>query len=161
LRLRGIGLERLREICKEISTNVSGSKDELVDRIVTHVAAGRDIRREPEPPPPVEEPRRLSEEHFALLFSRLRGHELAAMLSQFELRRWGTKESQVRSLWDAHRSEETLLNVLASSDLENFLKRLELKTAGSKTDRIQRLLSHFESLASEPSTISELESNMD
>lgn len=149
LRLRTVGLERLREICKEIATNVSGAKDELVDRIVTHVAAGRDIHREPEPPPPIDEPRRLSEERFAHLFSRMRGHELAAMLSQFELRRWGTKEAQVRTLWDAHRSEETLLSVLSSGDLEAVLKRLDLKTAGSKVDRTQRLVAHFETTAND------------
>lgn len=56
--------------------SVSGSKDDLVDRIVAHVASGRDIRQEPEPPPPIQERRRLDEERFALLFSRLRGQEL-------------------------------------------------------------------------------------
>jgi hypothetical protein len=144
LRLRAVGLERLREICRSIGANVSGAKDDLVDRIVVHVAAGRDIRREPEPPPPIQEPRRLDEERFGLLFARLRGYELVAVLGQFELRRSGAKDAQVRALWEAHRSEETLLAALGSSDLEGLLRRLELKTSGSKADRIQRLIEHFE-----------------
>lgn len=144
LRHRFVGLDRLREICRAVGANVSGSKDDLVDRIVAHVAAGRDIRQEPEPPPPIQEPRRLDEERFALLFSRLRGHELAAVLAQFDLRRWGTKEAQVKTLWDSHRSEETLLGALASTDLEGVLRRLDLKSNGSKGDRVHRLVEHFE-----------------
>jgi hypothetical protein len=146
LRIRAISLEELRNICRNIGANVSGSKDELVDRIVAHVASGRDLRREPEPPPPIQEPRRLEMEHFVALFGILRGHELAAILGEFDLRRWGAKQAQVEALWDAHRSEETLLNALSSSDLESILRRIELKTAGSKADRAERLISHFSSV---------------
>lgn len=149
LRLRAIGLDRLREICRAVGANVSGVKDDLVDRIVAHVAAGRDIRQEPEPPPPIQEPRRLDEERFALLFSRLRGYELVAVLGQFELRRGGAKDVQVHTLWEAHRSEETLLDALASADLEGLLRRLDLKTSGSKADRIQRLVEHFENASTD------------
>lgn len=150
LRLRSIGLERLREICKEIGTAVSGSKDEVVDRIVAHVAAGRDILREPEPAaPPVQEMRSLDEGRFQLLFSRLKGHELSTILSQFDLRRWGTKEQQIRTLWEAHRAEETLLNALSSPDLEGLLKRLELKTRGSKVERAQRAIEYFAASSAE------------
>lgn len=149
LRLRAVGLDRLREVCRAIGANVSGAKDDLVDRIVAHVAAGRDIRKEPEPPPPIQEPRRLDEERFALLFSRLRGYELVAVLGQFELRRSGSKEAQVRALWDAHRSEETLLGALSSADLEGLLRRLDLKTSGSKVDRMHRLVEHFENASPE------------
>lgn len=151
LRLRSIGLERLREVCKEIGAAVSGSKDEVVDRIVAHVAAGRDILKEPEPAqtPPVQETRTLDEERFRFLFGRLRGHELGTILSQFDLRRWGTKEQQIRTLWEAHRAEESLLNALSSADLEGLLKRLELKTRGSKTERAQRAIAHFATASEE------------
>lgn len=149
LRLRSIGMDRLREVCREIGANVSGSKDDVVDRIVAHVASGRDVLREPEPSPPVDELRRLDEERFALLFSRLRGHELSAVLAEFGLRRWGTKELQVRILWDAHRSEENLLSTLTSLDLDVLLKRLDLRTGGAKGERIERVLAHFASAAVE------------
>lgn len=149
LRLRTTGLDRLREVCRAIGANVSGAKDDLVERIVGHVASGRDIRQEPEPPPPIKEARRLDEERFALLFSRLRGYELVAVLGQFELRRSGAKEAQVRALWEAHRSEETLLSALSSADLEGLLRKLDLKASGSKTDRVQRLIEHFASVSTE------------
>ena len=143
LHLRTMGVDRLREICKEIGATVSGSKDELARRIIAHVAAGRDLLGEPEPPPPVQEPRRLDGERFALLFSRLRGHELAAILSELELRRWGSKETQVQTLWEAHRAEQTLLATLSSSDIEGLLRRVALRTGGSKTERIERAIEHF------------------
>jgi hypothetical protein len=149
LRLRSIGLERLRDICRDIGATVSGSKDDLVERIVAHVAAGRDILKEPEPPPPVSEPRVLDEKRFMLLFSRLRGHELAAVLGEFDLRRWGSKDMQVSTLWESHRSEESLLGTLASADIEGLLRRIELKTGGSKAERIQRAIAHFANLSAD------------
>jgi hypothetical protein len=72
-----------------------------------------------------------------------RGLDLAAIWGQLDLRRFGPKELQLETLWQAQRSEMTLLNALSSADLENLLKRLELKTAGSKADRVRRAIDHF------------------
>jgi hypothetical protein len=143
LRLRAIGLERLRDICKDIGANVSGLKDDLVNRIIVHVAAGRDVHREPEPPPRIDEPRRLDEAGFSRLFTELRGQDLAVILGEFDLRRWGTKETQVGALWESHRSEQTLLSALSSPDIEGLLRRLGLRTNGSKSERVQRVIVHF------------------
>lgn len=143
LRIRAIGLEKLRDICRDIGAAVSGVKDELVARIIAHVAAGRDLSREPEPPPPVVETRELNHTQFSALFSQLRGLDLAAILGEFDLRRWGTKETQIETLWDAHRSEPTLLNALSSADIESLLRKLELRAAGSKSERIRRVIDHF------------------
>jgi hypothetical protein len=143
LRIRAIGLEKLREICRDIGATVSGAKDELVVRIIAHISAGRDINREPEPLPPIVEERELDHHQFCSLFASLRGLDLAAILGEFDLKRWGTKETQIGTLWDAQRSEVTLLNSLSSPDVEALLRRLELKTTGSKTERIRRAIDHF------------------
>lgn len=147
--------ERLREICRTVGTAVSGSHDELVERIVQQVATNRDIIKDVEPiPPPIVEERRLEELRFELLFTRLRGQELAAILSELELRKWGSKYQQVRTLWESNRSEHTLLGFLTSTDLEGLLKRLGLRTNGSKIERIARCIEHFES-----ASLQELRSN--
>jgi hypothetical protein len=143
LRLRPIGLEKLRDVCREVGAATSGVKDELVPRLIAHVAAGRDLNKEPDPAPPVMEPRELDEERFKLLFNNLRGLDLATILGQFDLRRWGTKETQVGTLWEAQRAEVTLLSALSSTDLETILKRLEARTSGSKGERMRRLIEHF------------------
>jgi len=143
LQSRIVSLERLRDTCRQIGTNVTGSKEELADRIVHHMAHDRDLLGEPEPPPIVQEPRGLEEPAFRALFGFFKGYQLGAMLAEFELRRWGTKQAQVQALWDAHRAAHTLLSSLNSPDLELALKRLGLRTPGSKTDRIQRLVEHF------------------
>jgi hypothetical protein len=143
VRLRTTSAERLREICRDVGARTSGSKDDLVDRLVAHVAAGRDVLKEPEPPPPVQEERTLDQHSFTCLFARLRGFELGTILGQFDLRRSGTKDMQAAALWGSHRSEETLLGALSNSDLEGILKRLELKTNGTKGERIKRLIEHF------------------
>lgn len=154
LRIRSIGLDKLREICRDVGANISGAKDELVARIIAHVAAGRDLNREPEPPPPVLEDRELDKLQFIALFSHLRSLDLAAVLGQFDLRRWGPKELQIEALWEAHRSEVTLLSALSSSDIEASLRRLDLRTTGSKGDRIRRLIDHFRASAgSSPATV--------
>lgn len=141
--LRGLGLDTLRDVCRHVGTSISGSKDDLVTRIVSHVGSGRDLIGEPEPTPPPAEPRELPEERFALLFTQLRGHELAAILGEFDLRRFGTKELQVQTLWGAQRSEVTLLSCLSNVDLDTILRRVDLKTGGSKAERIARLVSYF------------------
>lgn len=143
LRLRSIGLEKLREVGREVGATTSGVKDELVPRLIAHFAAGRDLNREPEPPTVVLEERELDREQFAALFTNLRGLDLAAILAEFDLRRWGTKETQISTLWEAHRSETTLLSALSSADLEAMLKRLELRASGSKVERIRRAIDHF------------------
>lgn len=146
--LRGVGLETLRDICRASGAPVSGVKEHLIDRIVSRVASGRDIEKAPEPPViEVREERALDEQRFALLFDSLRGHELGEMLAEFDLRRWGGKEVQIATAWNSHRSETTLLNVLSSGELESLLRRLELKTSGSKSERISRLIQHFACLA--------------
>jgi len=148
--LRGVPLDTLREICRDTGAAVSGSKEDLVDRVIGHFAAGRDLVGEPEPlPPPPVEPRRLSEKRFALLFGHLRGHELSGVLGQLDLRRWGGKDTQVRTLWDAQRSEDTLLACFSNPELDAILRRVDLKTGGSKADRIERLVEHFSSLSEE------------
>ncbi len=152
LRLRSTSAERLREICRDVGARSAGSKDELVDRLAAHVAAGRDIMKEPEPPPPIQEERTLDEHSFSCLFARLRGLELATILGQFDLRRSGTKETQVGTLWEAHRSEETLLAALSNGDLEAVLKRIEMKTGGSKAERIKRLIEHYRDAPPAPPT---------
>ena len=145
LRMRTTSLERLRDICRDVGARISGSKDELVERLIAHVASGRDLVSDSEPPPPpVNEPRVLDEHSFACLFARLRGLELQAILGEFELRRSGTKETIVSTLWDAHRSEETLLSTLSNGELEAILKRIGVKSAGSKGERIRRLIEHFQ-----------------
>lgn len=148
--LRGVALEDLRSICRDTGAAVSGSKDDLLNRVVAHFAAGRDLLGEPEPPPPPPaEPRYLSERRFALLFGHLRGHELAGILGEFDLRRWGTKDMQIQTLWEAERSEATLLACFSNLELDSILRRVDLKAGGSKADRIERLLQHFSSLSEE------------
>lgn len=156
--LQRVGLETLREICRDTGAAVSGSKDELVRRVVGHFAAGRDLIGEPEPPPPVEEPRRLDRERFASLFSQFRGHELAGLLGEFELRRWGGKDLQIETLWESHRAETTLLSKLSNPELEGVLRRVELRPGGSKAERVERLLTHF---AASPHTSSSSTTNDD
>jgi len=143
--LRRVSLDTLRACCKSSGATISGSKPELVERIVSQFASGRDLERETEPTvlPPVEEPRRLNEVGFSALFRKLRGHELSAILGEFDLRRWGTKEQQVRTVWEAHRSESTLLSCLSNAELDNVLERLNLRSGGSKADRIGRLVEHY------------------
>src|SRR5262249_34435740 len=84
------------------------------------------------------------ESRFRLLFGSLTGNELADILGGFqELRQSGSKMIRVSTLWDAHRSERTLLNVLMNRQLEDVLYRLELRLAGSKAERTDRLIEHL------------------
>jgi hypothetical protein len=142
-----VSLAGLRDLCREIGTTTSGTKEQLVDRILAHISAGRDDEVEEPPPPPVEEPRALDEKRFKALFSSLRGQQLAAILAAFpDARQSGNKEQRTAVLWELNRSELTLLSVLTNRDLEETLWRLRLKSAGSKKERIDRVVGYFSSI---------------
>jgi hypothetical protein len=142
--LRSVGLTTLRDICRATDASVSGNKDELIERIVSHFAQRKDQQEEESVEPPTEEPRRLGEPQFVTLFSALLHQELTDILRRFpRLRQTGTKETRIRTLWQAHLAEQTLLSELMNRDLEDILHRLGLRLGGSKHDRIERIIHHF------------------
>jgi ribosomal protein L40E len=60
------------------------------------------------------------------------------------LRQTGTKETRIRTLWEAHLSESTLLGELTNRQLEEVLQRLGLRISGAKHARIERIVAYFE-----------------
>lgn len=142
--LRSVSLATLRDICRATDASVSGNKEDLIERIVGHFAQGRDQQEEKPMDSPPNEPRRLSEQRFVTLFSALLHQELTYILRRFpDLRQTGTKDIRIRTLWQAHLAEETLLSQLMNRDLEDILHRLGLRLGGSKHDRIERIINHF------------------
>ena len=147
--LRTLGIGALKEICRAAEASVSGSKDKLIERIVSHFAEGKDQIVEEPPEPPRREPRRLTQSQFETMFSALLHQELSDILRRLpELRQTGTKEMRIKTLWDAHLSEATLLGELMNRQLEDVLHRIGLRLSGSKEARIERLIAHFSALHS-------------
>jgi hypothetical protein len=145
--LNAMSLAALKDLCRDIDAPLGGGKDEIVERIVGHLAAGRDRRTAEVEAPIVVEERALDESRFLILFGALRLAETTTILKEFPgLRQSGTKDVRARTLWEAQRSEQTLLENLTSRDLEDILSRLALRTTGSKAERIDRIMSHFASV---------------
>jgi hypothetical protein len=145
--LQAVGLQTLKEICRATEAPSTGNKDELIARIIGHFAQGRD-QHEPEPiSVRMPELRSLQGAQFETLFGALQHQELSDILRrQPELRQTGTKETRIRTLWEAQLSEETLLSELTNRQLEEILQRLGLKISGAKNARIERIISHFGAL---------------
>jgi hypothetical protein len=144
--LKGVALSTLRAICRETEASVSGNKDELIERIIAHFGENRDQREEEPPAPPVREERRLGRDQFEALFSALLHQELTDILRRLpDLRQSGTKEIRIRTLWEAHLSEKTLLGQLMNRQLEDVLARVALRLGGSKENRIDRIVGHYSS----------------
>lgn len=148
--LSRINLATLREVCRASDASVSGNKEELIERIVAHFAEGRDQWEEEPAPPPRREIRSLEKEQFETMFNALVHYELSDILRRLpDLRQTGTKDTRVKTLWDAHLSERTLLGELMNRQLEDVLHRLGLRLGGSKEVRIERLITHFSNVKSE------------
>jgi hypothetical protein len=150
--LRRVALQDLKDICRETGANVSGSKEDLVERMVEHFAAGLDRVAPPEDTPPVivPEPRVLDERRFRALFTSLRGQDLGHILEAYpDLRQSGSKETRTATLHAFPMSEATLLSNLTKLALEEILWSLDLRLAGSKSERIDRLVAHFRNLSAE------------
>ncbi len=103
-------------------------------------------QREPEPIDiRIPERRRLHADQFETLFGALQHQELSDILRrQPELRQTGTKDTRIRTLWEAQLSEETLLSELTNRQLEEILQRLGLRISGTKNARMDRIVTHFE-----------------
>jgi hypothetical protein len=148
--LTSVTLTTLRDICRQTEVSISGSKDDLIERIVMHFAHGKDQEEQAPPPPRILEPRVLDRAHFDTMFSALPHQELSDILRRFpSLRQTGTKEIRIGTLWEAHLSETTLLGSLMTRQLEDALQRLGLRFGGSKKERIERFIAHFAGLKSE------------
>lgn len=137
-----VALTSLRELCRDLEINVSGSKDELVERIATHFASDWDLRRpEPPPPPPPPEPRVLEGAAFDALFSSLRGEDLSDILTGIGSSRvTGAKEMRVGLLRESRFSEESLLLHLDAKQLDAILGKRRLKAGGAKRERVARII---------------------
>lgn len=139
-------LADLRDLCGRLLVKTSGTKESLVDRIATHYALSEDLRvgtSATDPPPPPER-RSLDLHGFISLFSSLRGQDLSDILASIDATRvTGTKEHLVQLLADSPFCESTLLMKLDGKQLESAVRRHALKPAGSKTERIDRLVAHF------------------
>lgn len=148
--LRTLQLQTLRDLCRDVNATVSGSKDELIERLVEYYLHDLDIRPLPDLPPPVvrdPEPRTLDERRFRGLFGSLKGDELTDVLVGIESSRiTGAKDAKVDLLWNSPFAEATLLETLTNRVLEEVLDRHRLRTAGSKRERVDRLVEHFRTL---------------
>ncbi len=148
--LRGLPLQTLRDLCRDMKASVSGSKDDLVERLVEHVLRDLDIlpaSSAPEAAAPPPEPRVLDGVRFRALFSSLKGDDLSDILAGIDSTRiTGLKETKVTLLVQSPFSESTLLDKVMSRYLEEALARHHLRTTGSKRERIDRLVEYFRTM---------------
>jgi hypothetical protein len=145
--LRLLSLQSLRESCRRLGLTSSGVKDDLVDRLVECFLHDDDIRprtETPPPPPPEPESRVLDPIRLHALFSALRGDDLTDILAGIDSSRiTGAKETKLSIITGSPYSEVTLLEKLTNRALEETLARQHLKTAGSKRERVDRLVDYF------------------
>jgi hypothetical protein len=149
--LQTVGVQTLKEICRSTDAPSTGNKDDLIARIIGHFAQGRDQREEDTIEVRMPELRRLQSGQFEMLFGVLQHQELSDILRrQPDLRQAGTKETKIRTLWEAQLSEQTFLGGLTNRQLEEVLQRVGLRISGAKNARMERLVAHFEQT---PSTV--------
>jgi hypothetical protein len=84
----------------------------------------------------------LGEREFQNLFSALRGQDLSDILASIDASRvTGSKEHLIQLLQQSRFSEESLLRNLDNRQIEALLRRFDLRTAGNKSERVDRLIS--------------------
>lgn len=138
----------LRNVARRVGCSASGTKDELVERLLEHFEKDLDLAHatQAEPPEPAgpkaaPEPKALEETAFRHLFSRLTNEELYEVLAGCEdLRLSGSKDVRIASLWNSPYSEASLLGRLTNRTLAGLLERCALKTSGPKDEKVQRLI---------------------
>jgi len=152
--LRHVHIGGLRDLCRDLNCSVSGSKDDLVDRLVQHFQRRIDLQAPSDiPPPPPPEPKRLDDARFRMLFDALKSDDLTDVLAGIDSPRiTGTKDQKVLLLWQSRFAETTLLSHLTNRSLEELLGVFDLKVGGAKRERIDRVVDYvakFELASSE------------
>jgi hypothetical protein len=142
--LQTASISDLQGIAEQTGCVKYGSKDQLIARLSDHFAEGRDQSTpEAAAPPTIVEAKLLAKPQFVCLFESFSGKELESILDSTEnLPRSGSKALRVSNLWGSTYSEVTLLSSLQNRQLEDALARLDLRTGGTKTDRVNRLVDH-------------------
>lgn len=142
--LDAASIQELQEIARETGAAVSGSKDDLIARLIEHFEDGKDLVEElaGDVSRPVE-PKQLDEGKFQLLFQHLSGHQLELLCRRHELRHSGTKEQRVSTLWASPLAEKTLLRGLRNPDLVELCREHRIDASGAKDALIARLILHF------------------
>jgi hypothetical protein len=151
--LRILQLQTLRELCRDAELAVSGSKEDLVERLAECFLYQLDQQREAPAPvtEPEPEPRSLGPSNFCRLFASLKGDELTDILAGIDSSRvTGAKETKVGLLVGTPFAEKTLLQHLTNRSLEDVLARHRLRSSGSKSERIARLIEHFRTSGAAP-----------
>jgi hypothetical protein len=131
-------------VCKSAGCAIYGTKEEVIERIITHITKELDIREEEgetvEEPLPVEE-KKLQVEAFKKLLKTLTITELYQISSSLKgVKSSGTKEERITNLWDSPYSEITILSRLRHQELSEICARKTLLKSGSKSDLIERLV---------------------
>lgn len=148
--LKVLSNERLREVAESLKEPTSGTKETLIDRIVSSVDTGRHLK-DHTPTEPEAEERLLNHDEFRAMFSLLKGHDLQQILRSIPhaKRKTGDKPSLIDSLWQVQLSEQSLLKKLRNDSLKEILLSQNLPVAGSKDTRILRLVELGRSLPSQ------------
>jgi len=136
----------LKGLASSSGAKKSGTKDDVVERLVAHYRDGLDLAvHDPEhSAEPTQETKQLNRTDFEALFGSLKSLELSAILiKEPSLPGSGNKARRVAVLWDHHLNEASLLGHLGGERLRLILDRLGLKTSGSKPVRIERIVAHF------------------
>lgn len=135
-------IRQVRDLARSLDVPTSGAKAELVDRVIAHFASGADLTMPTAQATPHAEyeQRVLEQAQFEALFGRLKGRELQQLLLTLGLRHSGKKETRSRTLWDSPHCERSILQKLRNSELNEFLRRLDLDSRGSKAEKIDAIL---------------------
>lgn len=143
--LQSCTIDTLRSLSREMGSQISGSKEDVILNLIDHVEDDEDLRIKEEKekaqtPPPLEE-KILSEESFKALFGLLSGEQLYNIASSLKgVRKSGNKERKIQNLWEGRFNESSLLSSLSNAELYDMCDKAGAQVSGTKSDKIDRLL---------------------
>lgn len=139
-----LGIEELRELCRQTKAPVSGLKAEVIENIVDHFDQERDLVDEVKDNNiilPIEpEKRELDNQALNRLLKMLSNDQLYDILSACDFKTSGTKEMKIKRLLESPWSEISILNHLRRVELSNLCRIMGIHISGVKSELIDRLI---------------------
>ena len=146
-----LSIEEIRNAARNLSCKSSGSKEELVDRILDWLDCDEDVKAKdrqdagiPSDEPMEREKRELTSDAFTDLLRRLTNEALYDVLARLtNLKKSGSKEQRIKTLLESPFNEKSILSKLVNESLYELCKQIGLSPGGVKDEKISRVIDAY------------------
>ena len=139
-----LSVEALREACRASGAVVSGTKQAVIDNLISFFDSDKDLQSASPIPaeidPVVKEEREMEPDHYRRMLMFFSAQQLYDILIINGMPTSGSKEDKVSRILNSHLGERSIFNTLRKEDLVPLCRRYSVSPYGAKQEVISKLM---------------------